>query len=217
MDIDRKFVINLEKRKDRKKNIIEELERVKIKDYEIFKGIETTDVEQWNKDFIKDLPLHVTMHNIDGNKYRMGSLGCLMSHYEIIKKCYNDNCNNILIMEDDCIFLFDGTLDNQLKKIKDVNDFGIIYLTATYKKETVKQYNSNLLKVEDALQTSSYIISRKGMKFVMDNIFGFYREVDIFYGCILQKYMDCYCIYPHIANQKEDFSNILNTEVNYNK
>ncbi len=61
MKIDKIYVINLEHRKDRKKEIMEELSKMKVDDLgkvEIFRGIVPNEeiLNKWNPNFVKPLP-----------------------------------------------------------------------------------------------------------------------------------------------------------------
>lgn len=53
MKIDKVFIINLEHRKDRRDQIIKELKRVGIENYEFFKAIKPTEemIQIWNPQF----------------------------------------------------------------------------------------------------------------------------------------------------------------------
>ena len=59
MNVDKVFIINLERRTDRKQQTSKELERVGIKNYEFFPAIEPknlTVIEKWNPNFLKKRP-----------------------------------------------------------------------------------------------------------------------------------------------------------------
>ena len=53
--IDKVYVINLPERTDRKEHIINELNKLKIKNYEIFEAIKPTleEVNKWSKKYCK--------------------------------------------------------------------------------------------------------------------------------------------------------------------
>ena len=87
MKIDKIFVINMEHRVDRKKAIIKEFQRVGINNYEFFKAIQPNVqmISSWNPNFINPLPNWLSTYDGDIIKYKIGSLGCMLSHIEIIK------------------------------------------------------------------------------------------------------------------------------------
>ena len=87
MKIDKTYIINLEHRNDRKEHILKELEKVNITNYEIFKAIRPIPelLDKWNPQFLNPMPVWYSGPVID---YKIGALGCLLSHLTIIKKAY---------------------------------------------------------------------------------------------------------------------------------
>lgn len=224
MKIDKVFVINLEHRTDRREQIIEELKRVGIDNYEIFKAIQPTEetMKIWNPNFI--IPMHpwFKMKNKNGDvtKYRIGALGCMLSHLEIIKKCVENNYENVLILEDDTIFKIDNgwkfdtimsVLDSQ---IKDLN-FGLLYLTGNHKDAILEKKTDNITQVKGSLTTGSYIINKRVMKCIVDEMIHFPLEIDLFYSRYIHKQYPCYCIMPHLAGQRDGYSDIVQKNVSY--
>ena len=113
MKIDKVFIINLEHRTDRRDKIKSELVRAGIDNYEFFKAIrpEISMINKWNPKFLDPIPEWFKRSGgKDENKYRIGSLGCMLSHYEIIKHCLKNEYENVLIFEDDTEFSFPNCL-----------------------------------------------------------------------------------------------------------
>jgi GR25 family glycosyltransferase involved in LPS biosynthesis len=223
MNIDMIYIINLEHRKDRKEKMIQELKRVGIHNYEFFKGVVPSqeDIQEWNPNFINPPPEWFIKTGGDINKYRIGSLGCMKSHYEIIKKAYENNYENIFIMEDDTKFLIQENFNvilNQLKpqieKIK--NDFGILYFSGNHLSATIKKISPNISFVQGTLTTGCYIINRRAMKAIIDDLNHFPREIDVYYSDILQNKIPCFCFIPHLTTQYPDYSDILHKNTSYN-
>ncbi len=71
------YIINLEKRKDRKEEIIKELNKYKIDNYEFIKAIEFPD----------------------------GYIGCALSHIIALDLAIKNKYDKVIILEDDFIFL----------------------------------------------------------------------------------------------------------------
>ena len=227
MKIDKIYVINLETRIDRKEEMLEELKKMKINDLgevEFFNGIIPTEeiLNTWNSNYINPLPQFVINSNIDEKKYRLGCLGCLLSHFTIIQKAYSLNYENIIIFEDDALFEENDKSLEEILKIyniffdKIVKEFGIFYLGGNHKSINLKHIIDNLYLTDGTLCTHSYIINREGMKFVIDNLTGYSKEIDVFYRECLQKNKFCYTIHPPLFSQRKSFSNILNNEIKYN-
>jgi len=222
MLLDKVYIINLEHRTDRKQQIISELTRVGITNYEFFKAIKPTieTVNKWNSRFLNPIPQWFQNTGGDDTKYRIGSLGCMLSHIEILKECIKKDYTNVLILEDDCEFLIpEGiSFENILTLLKPQIDhlqFGILYLAGNHNGSNLTKISDNIFKVNGSLTTGSYIINKSVMKYIVDNIQGFEREVDIYYGNIIQPMFPCYCIMPHLTKQATGYSDIVQREVNY--
>lgn len=221
--IDKTYIINLEQRKDRKDKMIHELKRIGLNHYEFFKAIQPSqqDIIEWNPNFINPPPEWLYKTGADLNKYKAGALGCMKSHYEIIKNAYENNYENILILEDDTKFLINEPFDNILDKLKPQleiikNDFGILYFSGNHLSAKIKKITSNISLVQGTLTTGSYIINRKAMKIVIEQLKNYGREIDVYYSTILHNQMPCFCFIPHMTTQYSDFSDILQKNVSYN-
>lgn len=224
MNIDKVFIINLKERKDRRDSIINELQRVKIEDYEFFNAIRPTPeaINKWNPLFIKDIPTWFKRLNKDNMKYRLGALGCLLSHLNVIRISKERGYKHVMILEDDSKFslgnqesFFDKmkSLDGEINRL--VNIYGILYLVGNHLPNSFKQVSPNIINTRYTFTTGSYIISEKGMDYVLSNINNYDREIDVFYAEKLQQKIPCFCIYPHIAGQSESYSDIAQINVNY--
>ncbi len=154
MKIDKVFIINLEHRKDRRQQIRKELKRVKIDNFEFFNAVKPTEemVKMWNPQFLNPIPQWFALSGGDHTKYRIGALGCMLSHMEIIKKCIEDKYENVLILEDDTMFdIRDGikfhqiwdTLANQINNL----DFGLLYLAGNHRGAILEKKTDLLKKI----------------------------------------------------------------------
>lgn len=222
MKIDKVFIINLEHRKDRRDQIIKELKRVGIENYEFFKAIKPTEemIHIWHPQFLNPIPKWYEALGNDHTKYRIGSLGCMLSHLEIIKKCIENNYENVLILEDDTMFeIKDGmtfkllmdTLGNQIDNL----EFGLLYLAGNHNRAIIEKKTKNINKVVGTLTTGAYIVNRRVMSYIVQRLPHFPREVDVFYANHIQKEYPCYCIVPHLTRQQEGYSDIVQQHVSY--
>lgn len=97
-----KFVVNLERRKDRLESIKQEMEYIGW-DYEYFPAVDTND--------------HV---------------GCTKSHLEIIKIAKERNYEKVLVVEDDCTIMpYAKSLIEQVESESDGFSFGVLNLSPT--------------------------------------------------------------------------------------
>ena len=213
--IDKIFIINLKHRTDRKKQLINELEKQNIDQdrYEFFNGVRPTkdDVHEWSSNFCKHVINDVAPNKRD--KYLIGCLGCLKSHMEIVKLSLERGYENVLILEDDTEFI------NDYNKIFDYasqinNDYDMLYLSGSHL-GTKTPTTENIHKVEGTHTTGSYLIKKNAMEFLVENIKGYEKEIDVFYAMILQPKFNCYTTIPHITKQRDGFSDIQQNLVNY--
>lgn len=224
MKIDKIFIINLKHRKDRKIHIIKELYRVGASNYEFFNAVQPKsekDIIEWNPKYIDPIPGWFLKTGKNHLKYRLGALGCLKSHYEIMKICKQRNYDNVLILEDDTEFNFPNNmnfdqminmLDPQIGNIY----YGIIYLAGNTPPKASKQVNKNLELTKQTLTTGSYIISKTGINYTLENLEKYNKEIDVFYVEKIQQNFPCFVIKPHITRQAASYSDIAQINVNYN-
>ena len=213
--------INLDKRGDRNNEMINELNKVGIKNYERFsaicpdrKMIDDCDMININKLWPKEgIP-----PDIDNEKdfnYIKGTVGCKLSHYNILKKFYeNPESRYILVLEDDCI-LKTNTLDiieNSIQSIQDQNIvFNILYLSATIHHHEYHDYcekiNNVLLKIKNGWgnTTHAMIFDIKTVKNVIDILENSDNEVDDVYK---NEVNNRYIVYPMTGYQRESVSDI---------
>ena len=162
MEIDKVFIINLKERTDRREAIEKELIRVDMKNYEFFDAIRPTtdDLNNWNSLFIKDIPTWFKRLNKDESKYRLGALGCLLSHYKIMQISKERGYKNVMILEDDTKFIL-GDKSSFYDKLTElhgeinrlVNIYGILYLTGNHAKNSFKLVSPNIINTRYTFTT----------------------------------------------------------------
>ena len=222
MNLDKIFIINLEHRGDRKKKIISELQRVGLTNYEIFKAIKPTEemVNEWNPNFLNPIPEWFKRTGGDEKKYKIGALGCMLSHLEIIKLCIERKYENVLILEDDTEFQigngirFDQVISIMKNQFDNLN-FGLLYLAGNHRGAQLQKKSDNINRVKGTLTTGSYIINKTVMKYIVKNMANYPREIDVFYSTVIQNQFPCYCVHPHITKQGDGYSDIVQKNVSY--
>ena len=134
---DKVFYINLEHRKDRKKQITDEINKMNVPENKIIR------IDAVN------------------NKYN-GHIGCCKSHIKTIETAKKMNLNNAIVLEDDFVFTLpkkeiDEKINHFLKKY---SNFDMIQLTAGHKR--LEEINDeHIKKVTYATTSSGYIINKK--------------------------------------------------------
>ncbi len=85
---DKILVITIPSFSDRIENMKKRLDGV---EYEFFYGAYGRDID-------------VEYYRSRGSRLTRGQLGCALSHYKIYQKMVDDDLDNVLILEDDCVF-----------------------------------------------------------------------------------------------------------------
>jgi GR25 family glycosyltransferase involved in LPS biosynthesis len=197
-NIDKIIYINLNKRSDRKVLIEGELNNF-ILPYERFEAIE-------NSDF--------------------GCLGCGYSHLAVLKMAKDKGYKNILILEDD--FMFVVTKEEFEKELSDFfnlyPDFDVCMLSYNLNKFEPTKYD-NILRVLDAQTTAGYIVNNK----YYDALINLYEEAMPLLKSTqmhwiyandqiwkqLQPKDNWYCFSNRIGKQRPGYSDIANSYVEY--
>lgn len=200
---DKIFIINLDHRKDRWEQCIQQLKKYNITNYERFSAI---------KPKLKDLPKKYynkleCPSRLDS--YKIGAMGCKLSHYEIIKISKQKNYKNILILEDDFEFQenFNLKFNESILELK--FDWHMLYLGGNNNQLPQKINNCKFIhKSIETATTHAYAISIKLYDVCLKMMLVSGNEIDVFYKK-LQKNFKIYCIYPSIIKQRESESDIF--------
>ena len=104
-------------------------------------------------------------------------IGCVLSHYNIIKEAKLKNYSNILVLEDDFLFLKEPDELN-IKLKKSLNelplDWDLFYLGSYFVKgydyEPTERYSDNLIKVNTGFCTHSLSYSSRGMDKILKSL-----------------------------------------------
>ena len=194
---DKILIINLEHRKDRKKEMEDELNKFLIESDKII--------------FID------AVYNKDN-----GSIGCIMSHLKCINYAIENNLNNILILEDDCCFENNIELINSelLKFIKcNINwDLLLFSFSEHGPPISLKTNINNVYKSLWSQSAACYAINKSYFKKLLNNIesniqknlgpYDFYWNKD--------RHIDnCFFIKNTLGYQRISYSDIENNNVNY--
>ena len=188
------YCVNLDKRKDRW-----EQAQVQFKKHNL--EVERFSAIEGNPDNIP-------------TKIVSGHVGCVLSHYNIIKKASENNLNQILILEDDVVFS-ENLQDDFKKLIKQVpEDWDMLYFGGNHNGIPLEMVDENVAKIQKTYTTHAYAIRKPVYEVVLKMFPKLKHEVDVMYS-LLQGSFNCYVFRPHLAWQKDGYSDILNKEVNY--
>jgi GR25 family glycosyltransferase involved in LPS biosynthesis len=186
------YWINLNRSNDRR----ELLEKIFIQNELNNKRIEAVDGRNINIDDIKKNYLIKRIYS----KQLRSAIGCTLSHIKAIKEAFNNNLENVIIMEDDCNFEYLKYKKFTLKEIMNFkDDWEIIQLSLisgnkiNYK---LSKYTNDLAKIA-CWGTGAYLINRNGMQKVLEN---FEKKKEILVSDLLiYSYANTYVSIPYFT------------------
>lgn len=236
-------IIHISHRKDKLNNIIQEMLKHNIDNFNFFKALVPSNLDIQQCYFIQRDLLLSPMNE----KYIIGSVGCKMSHIsllESLQKKYQlkqEQLNNInynpkhdtaselknyheyaLILEDDVCFdlHFQIYLELGLKAIihQFDNKFDLLYLSVNLqKKEDAELVHPFLLRILHGFTTTAYIVKLDNIDKILNTLYNSKEEIDKVYS---ESDLIKYCICPMIAcqnNMKSDISYVTNGYGNYHE
>lgn len=177
----KKYYINLERSKDRLESIEKEFKDYEIGNYERIEACDGKNLNSTKKGKFGELEFE----NIKDKKATKGELACTCSHLKAIKKAYDDGEEMAIIMEDDITFTLMPYWKKSLGEILDniPEDLELLQLTHgkcgylflnILKPDIKKYYKEQKIKLRNRKETfctGSYLITRLGMKKIVDKFF----------------------------------------------
>ena len=173
------YIINLNRRKDRKEYIEKEIGKY-TNNYEIISAVDGNDIDIDNLE--NNIISEETKKEITSNKKKYGltltngAIGCALSHKKIWEMIHNQNYDNVLILEDDV------QIQENIKNLKNIyndipSDWDIIYLGSGqyYKKDKI---TDNIHKLKFAFGTFGYILSSKTARKLLQSVFPIKYQID---------------------------------------
>ena len=153
--------------------------------------------------------------NIDGQfQIPKGAIGCNLSHLMIYKKTLGSS-KPILILEDDVEFSSDV-----IEKIEDIQipeDWALFYFGGNHNGQELDMIDSNLHRLKKTFTTHCFAINPKILGEIIEKFSLSYDRfvIDEFLAYEIQTKYPCYGLHPSLAWQREGFSDIQETDVNY--
>jgi GR25 family glycosyltransferase involved in LPS biosynthesis len=153
------------------------------------------------------------------NNLKSGQLGCIISHLNILKQCYENNIENVLITEDDVEFCDD------LNRIffeyeKELPEWDILYFGANhalcnpYEHSPPIKVTDHVYRVLHAYSTHAYAVNKSCYKILIDHISQMNAPLDVMYSQI-QRHLRVYLFRPHLAWQSNGYSDIMEENIDY--
>ncbi len=191
--------INLEKRLDRKINILTELNKIGMTNSLRFNAIE--------------------MKN--------GAIGCSLSHIKCLELAIKNNYEYVLICEDDISILEPELFKNNVNEFLNSNINWDVVLIAGNNMLPYKPINDFCIQIYNCLTTTGYIVKNHYLKILLNNfkigVMNLMKnendpsfKIDK-YWLKLQQNDKWFMIIPPTIIQKEDYSDIENKVTNFRK
>jgi glycosyl transferase family 25 len=211
--IDKIYIINLKHRTDRWSKCIEQLNRYNITNFTRFNAI--------IPDLNKIDAIHYSKNNLRLNtNYIIGSLGCKLSHLNIIKHAKQNKFTQILILEDD--FLLTDNFVTKFNTIIECINNNNIVIDMLYLGFSIVRNNpyfdtniKNFKKLNNCHTTHAYLLNSSFFDTIIREIETCHCEIDVCYVKLQKTKANIYGIYPCLITQEESYSNILNKKISY--
>jgi glycosyl transferase family 25 len=174
-NIDKIFIVNLDKDIERLNNSYKQLNKYNITNYERYPAVNGKDLNQ------KELNSYTTiLGKIIASK---SMIGCGISHINIWRKIIKEKINRCLILEDDFILVDDflNKYNTIIDKVPYYN-YNMLFLSSTqayYNFYKIRDINNHFYKPLFVCQTVGYIITLKGAQNILKNIDKVFYHIDI--------------------------------------
>ncbi|OAT22629.1 glycosyltransferase family 25 protein [Proteus myxofaciens] len=190
------FIINLKENKDRRNIMIEQLKNTAL-NYQFIEAIRGTDLtEQQIKSKVQDYPDCLLTK---------GEIGCALSHIKIYQKMVDEDIEYALVLEDDAVV--PKNLEKTINEIiqQDIKHNRNVYLLSeviSYIQN--KKLHSNIYSAYHACGAHGYLINLKAAKKLLSVLNPIRYEADMWWIFRFRKYINVYCIIPHLINTNDE-------------
>ncbi|KAI6655526.1 Procollagen galactosyltransferase 1-like [Oopsacas minuta] len=168
LGVDKIFVINLERRPERRERMKAALKLLNI-DYELFSAL---DGRQLNESYLEELQVNMLPGWRDpwgSRPITYGEIGCFLSHYFIWERVVKEEISTVIVLEDDIRFSsgFRNRFSELMSEVKSLSlDWDLIYLgrKRLVKGEPFVTGSRHLVHPDYTYWTVGYMISIRGAK-----------------------------------------------------
>ena len=195
--VDAIYCINLDDRKDRWEEAVKQFVKHNLW-VERVSGIKGSNM---NLDFPPEI--------------KEGAVGCSLSHLFTIKLAKQNNLENFLLLEDDVVF--DDEVNEKFFSVLDQvpDDWDMLYLGGQhFHGMDMPQVNENVYKCVYTLAAQSVGIKNTVYDYFIDKLMDITKINDLHYA-ESHKEINAYVIIPHLSWQRNTYSDIEKTFVDY--
>lgn len=176
-------------------------------------------VDRWNMCVEQFKKYNIEVERFPGIKVNScsnllaGEIGILRTNYEIVKKSKEENLKNVLILEDDFVFVenFNEVFDFMIKQVPE--DWDFLYFGGNHVNKIIK-ISQNVAKMSRSFAIHTFAIKNTMFDTILNLLPEEKKQVDVYYADIMPN-CNAYVFRPHISVQREGFSYIQNRVVNY--
>ena len=193
------YVINLKERLDRKEHITTQLKKIDCENYILFEGVNGKSVE---------------------NPTRMpsGMFGLIKTYLNMYNDWKKNPQENILIIEDDCVFVdgFNKKLEEYISNVP--NDWDMLYFGANHNYhmgEKTITINEKCIKLNNSYSAHCVLIKPHVFEELIFGIQTFTIENDVMMANLQKKY-NAYSSSEALTTQLVSYSDIQNKVMDYN-
>jgi GR25 family glycosyltransferase involved in LPS biosynthesis len=143
-----------------------------------------------------------------------GEDGCTRSTITILQRQLAKREFPFIVFEDDCKMLVPWSeVEKAMKQLPD--DWDALWL-GTNPRKPLQRHSDNLFRLKGGYTSHAIIYNSKRMvEYILKNHntpSG--KNLDIFYYHVVQKYFNCFVVYPLMATQISDYSDIAKVHTN---
>ncbi len=189
------FIVNLKDNVDRRNAIKNQLDKSNF-NYQFIEAVKGTDLtDEQIKSKVQDYPNCLLTK---------GEIGCAISHINIYKKMIDEGIEYALVLEDDAVV--PKNLEKTINEIihKDIKKNRNVYLLSeviSYIKN--RKLHTNIYSAYDACGAHGYLINLKAAKKLLSVLTPIRYEADMWWIFRFLKYVNVYCIIPHLINTSD--------------
>ncbi len=211
------FIINLDGRCDRWDKMVSQMNKQGIERYERFSAIRPRLVDPLHKRVADDLyQFFINLGQVlsyQMEKNVIGTLGCLLSHIEVIKIAKSRGYPHVLILEDDAMFVsYAAKVIRRIAPFIKNDDWGMVFLGGKCSKGYVEsKVNRTIKRIEGVKLAHAYLINHTLYDEIIHSASEYGQPIDWFYANFIQKKYPCFMTHPKVAYQFSGYSDIAAT------
>lgn len=203
------YIVNLKENIDRRDAMKKQLDHANL-NYQFIEAVKGAD--------LTDEQIKSKVLNYPDCFLTKGEIGCALSHIKIYQQMVNDNIEYALILEDDAVIPqnIEETINHIIQQ--DINSKSNVYLLSkviSYIEN--KKLHSNIYQAYHACGTHGYLINLNAAKKLLGSLNPVRYEADMWWIFRFRKYINVYCLIPHLINTNDEDKSNSSLEIERSK